>query len=75
MESLYFESLPEIDVVRRHAKIFVATPARNRTRDLLLGNGSAEREELVDVFRKEMSELLALTETKLKGNREVTWWG
>ena len=32
-----------------------------------------EREEVVDVFRKGKFELLALTETKLKGNGEVSW--
>ena len=30
---------------------------------------------MVDVFRKGKSELLALTETKLKGNGEVSWCG
>ena len=31
-----------------------------------------KREEVVNVFRGKF-ELLALTETKLKGNREVSW--
>ena len=30
---------------------------------------------MVDVFRKKKLELLALTETTLKGNGEVTWCG
>ena len=30
---------------------------------------------MVDVFRKGKFELLALTETKLKGNGEVSWCG
>ena len=30
---------------------------------------------MVDVFRKTKFELLDLTETKLKGNGEVSWWG
>ena len=34
-----------------------------------------KREEVMDVFRKGKSELLALTETKLKGNGEVSWCG
>ena len=34
-----------------------------------------KEEEVVDVFRKEKFELLALTETKLKENGEVSWWG
>ena len=38
-------------------------------------NGTVKREEVVDVFRKEKFELLALTETKLKENGEVSWWG
>ena len=35
-------------------------------------NGIAKREEVVDVLRKGKFELLALTETKLKGNGEVS---
>ena len=31
-------------------------------------------EEVVEVFRKGKFELLPLTETKLKGNGEVSWW-
>ena len=38
-------------------------------------NWTAKREEVVDVFRKERFEYLALIETKLKGNREVSWCG
>ena len=34
-------------------------------------NGTTKREEVVDVFREGKFELLALLETKLKGNREV----
>ena len=34
-----------------------------------------KREEVVDVFRKGKFELLAWTETKLKGNEEVSWCG
>ena len=30
---------------------------------------------MVDVFRKGKFELLALTQTKLKGNREILWCG
>ena len=30
---------------------------------------------MVDVFRKRKLELLSLTETKLKGNGEVLWYG
>ena len=37
-------------------------------------NGTAKREEVVVVFRKGKFELLALMETKLKGNEEVSWW-
>ena len=38
-------------------------------------NGTVKREEVVDDFRKGKFELLALTETKLKGNEEVSWYG
>ena len=38
-------------------------------------NGTAKKEEVVDVFRKGKFELLARTETKLKGNGEVSWYG
>ena len=38
-------------------------------------NGIAKREEMVDVFKKGKFELLALTETKLKGKGEVSWSG
>ena len=38
-------------------------------------NGTAKREEVVDVFRKGKFELLALIEAKLKGNGEVSWCG
>ena len=38
-------------------------------------NGTAKREEVVDVFREGKFELLALTETKLKGNGEVSLRG
>ena len=38
-------------------------------------NGTAKRKEVVDVFRKGKFELLALSETKLKGNGEVSWCG
>ena len=34
-----------------------------------------KREEGVDIFNKRKFELLALTETKLKGKGEVTWSG
>ena len=34
-----------------------------------------KREEVVDIFKKEKFELLALTETKLKGKGEVSWSG
>ena len=30
---------------------------------------------MIDVFRKGKFKLLALTETKLKGNGEVSWYG
>ena len=36
-------------------------------------HANAKREEVVNVFRKGEFELLALTETKLKGNGEVLW--
>ena len=38
-------------------------------------NGTAKREEVVDVLREGKFELLALTKTKLKGNGEVSWCG
>ena len=38
-------------------------------------NRTAKREEAVDVFRKRKFELFALTETKLKENGEVSWYG
>ena len=38
-------------------------------------NGTAKREEVVDVFREGKLQLLALTETKLKGKGEVSWSG
>ena len=36
-------------------------------------NDTTKREEVVDIFKKENFELLALTETKLKGEGEVSW--
>ena len=39
-------------------------------------NETVKREEVVDVvFRKGNFELLALVETQLKGNRNISWWG
>ena len=38
-------------------------------------NGTAKREEVVDVFRKGKFQFLALMEAKLKGNGEVSWYG
>ena len=38
-------------------------------------NGTTKREQVVDVFRERKFELLALTETKLKGKGEVSWSG
>ena len=38
-------------------------------------NWTAKREEVVNVFRKRKVELLALTETKLKENEDVSWYG
>ena len=38
-------------------------------------NGTTRKEEVVDVFRKGKFELLALTETILKGNGDVSWYG
>ena len=38
-------------------------------------NGIAKREEAEAVFKKRKFELLTLTETKLKGNGEVSWYG
>ena len=38
-------------------------------------NDTTEREEVVDIFKKGKFELLALTETKLKGKGEVSWSG
>ena len=36
---------------------------------------TAKREEVVDVFREGKLKLLSLTETKLKGDGEVSWCG
>ena len=36
-------------------------------------NDTTKREEAVDIFKEGKLELLALTETKLKGKREVSW--
>ena len=36
-------------------------------------NDTTKREEVVDVFRERKFELLALMETKLEGNREISW--
>ena len=36
---------------------------------------NCEEEVVVDVFKEGMFELLALTETKLKGDGEVSWCG
>ena len=38
-------------------------------------NGTTKREEAGEVFRERKFELLALTETKLKRNGEVSWCG
>ena len=38
-------------------------------------NGIAKREEVVDAFTKRRFELLPLTETKMKGNGEIPWYG
>ena len=38
-------------------------------------NNTTKREEVVDVFREGRFELLALTETKLKGKGEISWFG
>ena len=38
-------------------------------------NGTAKREEVMDVFKEGKFKLLALTETKLKGKGEVSWCG
>ena len=38
-------------------------------------NGIVKREEVVDAFRKGKFDSFALTKTKLKGNREVSWCG
>ena len=35
-------------------------------------NGTVKRKEVVDIFRERKLELLALTETKFKGNGEVS---
>ena len=37
-------------------------------------NGIAKRKEVVDAFRKGKFELIGLTETKLEGNGEVSWY-
>ena len=34
-----------------------------------------KRNEVIDIFREGKFELLALTETKLKGNGELSWCG
>ena len=36
-------------------------------------NDTKEREEVVDIFKKGKFDLLALTKTKLKEEREVSW--
>ena len=36
-------------------------------------NDTTKKEKVVDIFKKEKFELLALTETKLKGKGEVSW--
>ena len=38
-------------------------------------NDATKREEVVDIFKEKKFELLALTETKLKGKGEVSWLG
>ena len=38
-------------------------------------NDTTKQEEVVDIFKKGKFELLALTETKLKGKGEVSWSG
>ena len=38
-------------------------------------NGTAKREDVVDVFKEGRFELFALKESKLKGKGEVTWCG
>ena len=38
-------------------------------------NDTMKGEEVVDVFKEGKFELLALMETKLKGNREISWCG
>ena len=38
-------------------------------------NGTAKREEVVDIFREGKFELLPLMETKLKGNGDISWCG
>ena len=45
------------------------------TRNIKIKNLTGKKEEVVDVFREGKFELLALTETKLKGNGEVSWYG
>ena len=37
--------------------------------------GIAKRKNVVDVLRKGKSELLAFTETKIKVNEKVSWFG
>ena len=36
-------------------------------------NGTAKREEVIEVFKEEKLKLLALMETKLKGKGELSW--
>ena len=38
-------------------------------------NGIIKREEVVDVFRKRKSGLLAFTETNFKGSGDISWCG
>ena len=38
-------------------------------------NDTTKREEVSDVFREGKLKLLALFETKLKGSREISWYG
>ena len=45
------------------------------TRNVRGINGTAKRKEVVDHFIKGKFKLLTLTETKLKGNEEVSWCG
>ena len=38
-------------------------------------NGTAKREEVVEIFKERKFKLLALMDTRLKGKEDVSWYG